>query len=272
MHPAQQSAELLTFAAMALRTLSLLLSLILLPASCLLAQDDDGEKSKKTEGNRIWTLDLNGGVDFPAADMAERFGTSWRIGPAIKFKTASNWIFGARFDFLTGNKMRDDSLLYNLRTSQGGIVAQNGDVLNPGLFLRGYQCGISVGKIFPVLQLNANSGPFMMASTGFIQYKINIFDRDNSFPQLRDDYKKGYDRLTNGWYLEDFIGYMYFAKNKLINFYAGFNIMSGFTQGRRDYQLDLGRPDTGSRNDILTGFRVGWVLPIYRKNAEETYY
>jgi hypothetical protein len=46
----------------------------------------------------------------------------------------------------------------------------------------------------------------------------------------------------------------------------------GFTQGRRDYLLDLGRPDTGNRNDILTGFKFGWVLPIYKKNVEETYY
>lgn len=247
------------------------LYLLLLPV-CAGAQDSDNDKKSSHPANKIWTLDVTGGIDFPQADMAKRFGTSYRIGPAIKFKTPSNWIFGARFDFITGRKMRDDSLLINLKTSQGGIVAQNGDVLNPGLFLRGYQAGLQVGKIFPFLQVNPNSGPTMLLSTGFLQYKINIFDRDNSFPQLRNEYKKGYDRLTNGWYLENFVGYTYFAKNKLINFYAGFNFMWGFTQGRRDFQLDLGRSDAGNRNDILTGFKAGWVLPIYKKNTEDTYY
>jgi hypothetical protein len=111
-----------------------------------------------------------------------------------------------------------------------------------------------------------------LASVGFMQYKINMFDRDNSFPQLRDEYKKGYDRLTNGVYIEDFIGYNYFAKNKMINFYAGFNFVWGFTEGRRAYLLDLARPDTGNRNDILVGFKFGWVMPIYKKNTEDTFY
>jgi len=253
------------------RITTLLCFFCLIPAA-LSAQETKEKDKAPSVANKIWTLDLCGSIDFPQADMAKRFGTSYRIGPGIKFKTAGNWLFGARFDFITGSKMRDDSLLINLKTSQGGIVAQNGDVLNPGLFLRGYMAGIQVGKIFPVLQVNPNSGPTMMLSTGFIQYKINIFDRDNSFPQLRDDYKKGYDRLTNGWYLEDFIGYTYFAKNKLINFYAGFNFVWGFTQGRRDFQLDLGRSDRVSRNDLLTGFKLGWVLPIYKKNTEDTYY
>ena len=236
------------------------------------AQDDDQKKKSKYTANKIWSIDVCGNIDFPVADMAKRFGTSYRIGPAIKYKTASNWIFGGKFDFITGNKMRDDSLLINLRTNQGGIIAQNGDLLNPGLFLRGYTAGLQVGKIFNFWNLNKNSGPTVIGSLGFMQYKINIFDRDNSFPQLRDDYKKGYDRLTNGGYLESFVGYTYFASNKLINFHAGFNFLYGFTQGRRDYLLDVARPDGGNRSDILMGFRAGWVLPIYKKNTEDTYY
>ncbi len=241
-----------------------------------LAQVDDinNEPTKTSHiiSNKIWNLDVIGAMDFPQADMAKRFGTSYRIGVGIKYKTARNWIWGAKFEFITGNKMRDDSLMINIRTYQGGVISQNGDLLNVGLFQRGYMTGIQVGKIFPFLQINQNSGPMMLASLGFMQYKINIFDRDNSFPQLRDEYKKGYDRLANGIYIEDMIGYHYFAKNKLINFYAGFNFVWGFTQGRRDYLLDLGRPDTGNRNDVLTGFKFGWVLPIYKKNVEETYY
>lgn len=251
---------------------SFIILIVFLFSNTLYAQQDKTITKTKVAANKIWTLDATAHLDFPAADMAKRFGTSYRIGPGIKYKTVSNWLFGVKFDFITGNKMREDSLLINVKTNQGGIIAQNGDLLNPGLFLRGYTVGLQVGKIFPILQINSNSGPTMIGSVGFMQYKINIFDRDNSFPQLRKEYKKGYDRLTNGIYLEDFIGYTYFAKNKLINFYAGLNFLYGFTQGRRDYLLDVGHSDRGNRSDILWGFKAGWVLPIYKKNTEDTYY
>ena len=251
--------------------------LFLLNGFSVLAQDKKVEtpiatKRKFKIADQIWNFDVIGAMDFPLADLAKRFGTSYRIGLGIKLKTKKNFIYGAKFEFITGKKMREDSLLYNIKTQQGSVINQQGDLLNVGLFERGYITGLQFGKIFPFLQMNANSGPMMLASVGFMQYKINIFDRDNSFPQLRDEYKKGYDRLTNGLYVENFIGYQYFAENKLINIYAGFNFLYGFTQVRRDYLLDLARTDNAKRADIMLGFKLGWVVPIYKKNAEETYY
>ncbi len=236
-------------------------------------KDDNTKKAKSTrvQGNKMWNLDVIGAIDFPMADMAKRFGTSYRIGFGIKTKTESNWIFGAKFEFITGNKMKEDSLLWNMR-NELGITNINGDVLNVGMFERGYMAGIQAGRIFPFLQANPNSGPVMLASLGFMQYRINFFDRDNSFPQLRDEYKKGYDRLTNGIYIEDFIGYNFHSKNKLVNVYAGFDFVWGFTKVRRDYTIDLGRKEDQSRNDMLVGFKLGWVVPIYKKKSEDTYY
>ena len=229
-------------------------------------------ENTKIVADKVWNIDFISSIDFPQADLAKRFGTSYRIGVGIKHKSEKNWLFGGKFEFITGSKMRDDSLLINLKTTQGAIITQSGQLYNVGTFQRGYMASFQVGKIFPFWQLNKNSGPMMLASFGFMQYKINLFDKDNSFPQLRGDYKKGYDRLTNGLFIEDFIGYQYLAKNKLINFYAGLNAVYGFTQGRRDYLYDLNRSDAGNRSDIMLGFKFGWVLPIYKKNAEETYY
>lgn len=246
-----------------------LLILIFVP-SLVFAQKINSNINK-IPSNNIWNFDVLAAIDFPMADMAKRFGTSYKIGLGIKYKTSTNWIYGVKFEFITGNKMRDDSLLINMKTGSG-IISFNGELMNVGMFERGYTTGIQVGKIFSFLQANPNSGPMMIGSVGFMQYKINLFDRDNSFPQLNGDYKKGYDRLTNGIYIEDFIGYNYLSSNKLINFYAGFNFLWGFTKVRRDYTFDLGRKETESRNDILAGFKLGWVVPIYKKKAEDTYY
>ena len=253
--------------------------LLLLSSNQVFSQSVDTANSQlsnrnanKVIGNSMFNFDLSGQIDFPLADMAKRFGTSYRLGLGIKYKTASNWIFGVKGELITGNVIREDSLLANAKTSQGGVISQLGDVLNVGTFERGYTLGVQVGKIFPVLQMNNNSGPTTIFSTGFIQHKIKLFDKDNSFPQLRDGYVKGYDRLSNGIFIENFTGYTYYAPNKLINFYAGFNFLWGFTQGRREFLYDIARKDDAKRNDILVGFKVGWIVPIYKKVTEDTYY
>jgi hypothetical protein len=230
------------------------------------------KKKIKSTGDRIMNVTLLANMDFPMADMAKRFGTSYRLGLGIKYKTASHWIFGAKGELITGKNIREDSLLINMKTSQGGVISQLGDVLNVGTFERGYMLGFEAGKIFRIWQLNRNSGPTTLFSVGFMQHKIKLFDKDNSFPQLRDAYIKGYDRLSNGVYIENFSGYTYYAENKLINFYAGLNMVMGFTQGRRDFLFDIARKDDQKRLDILMGFKFGWIIPIYKKMTEETYY
>lgn len=242
----------------------------------LFAQADSSSTSHrrkaKVEGNQIFNVHLSGNMDFPQADMADRFGNSYRLGVGIAFKTKHNWLFGAKGDLIIGNRIREDSLMYNMRTSQGGVITQLGDVLNVGVFERGYLLSVQAGKIFPVLAVNENSGLTTIFSAGFMQHKIKLFDKDNSFPQLRGDYVKGYDRLSNGLFVENFTGYTYYARNKLINFFAGFDMVWGFTQGRRDYLYDVSRSDRGKRNDILLGFKAGWIIPIYKKITEEIYY
>ena len=112
----------------------------------------------------------------------------------------------------------------------------------------------------------------MQTGIGFVQHKINIYERDNAIPQVRGDYKKGYDRLTNGLYIEQYAGYNHFSDNGLVNFHIGLNIMAGFTQGRREYLFDVMRKDDKSRVDILFGIRGGWYIPIFKRKSEDYYF
>jgi len=50
------------------------------------------------------------------------------------------------------------------------------------------------------------------------------------------------------------------------------DIAWGFTQGRRDFLYDVARKDDSKRHDVLVGFKFGWIVPIYKKLSEETYY
>lgn len=242
------------------------------------AQNDDKlfTPAEKGETRHGLVLNANGSFDIPAGDMAKRFGLTYRLGPALLYKTSSNWMFGVKFDFIMGNNTKEDSLMVNIRdkysTKNGKVyefIDQNGNRVGVPIFERGYATGIQVGKIIKTSKYRPDNGLLLMTGVGFIQHKINIYDKDKAVLQLRGDYRKGYDRLTNGIYIEQYAGYVYFAKNRLLNFTLGADILVGFTKGRRDYLYDVMRPDTKNRVDILFGVRGGWYIPVFKRKSEE---
>ena len=86
------------------------------------------------------------------------------------------------------------------------------------------------------------------------------------------DYAKGYDRLTDGISTNEFIGYMYIGNKRLLTFYAGFDFTQAWTRDRRGYNFDLHGPDNTKRFDMLSGIKVGWIIPIYRIAPDKYYY
>lgn len=233
---------------------------------------DDLFGTAKPEAKKGWLIGVSGDVDLPAADMAKRFGLGFRLGPVISYKTKSNWLFGAKCDFILGNKIKEDSLMINLKDNDNYTLDADGQSQSPLTYERGYMIGLHAGRIFNISKKNPDNGITVMAGAGFMQYKINIFNKDNNIPQLKGDYKKGYDRLTNGIFLEQYVGYTYFGKDGLINFHIGLDIAEGFTQGRRDYLFDVMRPDNAHRLDILFGIRGGWYIPIFKRKSDDIYF
>ncbi len=214
-------------------------------------------------------IGLNGNFDMPAADMAKRFGNSFRLGPSLLYKTSSNWMFGAKADFIFGNKVHEDSLLYNITDEYGAFINSDGERVGIEINERGYLIGLNAGKMIPLKKSQPDAGLLFLTGVGFIQHKIALFDKARTIPQIAGSYRKGYDRLTNGWYLEQFIGYQMFDRHGLLNFHIGLNVMAGFTQGRRDYQFDLMRADKSSRLDLLIGIRGGWYIPIFKTKSDD---
>ena len=162
--------------------------------------------------------------------------------------------------------MKEDSLLSNIKDVSGFYLDNNGQRVGLEIAGRGYQIGLTAGKMIPLSQNNPNSGVLVQLAGGFIQHKIFYYNQQDNFAQLRDDYKKGYDRLTNGVYVEPYVGYQYFSSNsRLFNFHIGVVALMGFTQGRRDWQFDVQRPDKTSRFDAMFGIRAGWYIPVLQE-------
>ena len=236
-----------------------------------MAQDEELFGKSNLVTTEGFVITMNGNLDFPGADMAKRFGTSYRFGPSVLYKTRSNWIGGVKFDFVNGSNIREDSLMINI-LKDGGLLSQNGTRTDINIYERGYAAGLQAGKLFPISKKSQASTIMLLTTVGFMQHKIKIFDRDKAIPHIRDEYNKGYDRLTNGILLEEFAGFNYFSNDGFLNFYIGLNVSAGFTRGRRDYQYDLMRADSDSRIDLLFGLRGGLHIPIFRRKSEEIYF
>jgi hypothetical protein len=242
----------------------------------LFGQDDLFGPSEHKEARHGFVLNGNGAIDLPGGDMAKRFSNSFRLGPALLYKTTSNWLFGAKFDFIMGKNVSEDSLMINIRDKYQTysknlyeFINNDGQRIGVPVYERGYAVGVSLGKIFSHSKEHPDNGVMVLTSAGFIQHRINIYDKDKSVMQLRGHYLKGYDRLTNGFFVEQFLGYIYFSNNKLINFNIGADFLAGFTEGRRDYLYDVMRPDKGKRLDILYGIRAGWFIPMFKRKSED---
>ncbi|MBP6334271.1 MAG: hypothetical protein KA444_02275 [Bacteroidia bacterium] len=220
----------------------------------------------------FFVIGASAAYQFPGGDLSDRFGNNMNVGGFFQWKTKSNLIFGIEGQFIFGNTVKEDDILNSLATDQGGIIASDGSFADVILYERGYKFDFKVGKIFPVIGPNKNSGLLATVSSGILQHKIRIENQSSAVPSIEDDYKKGYDRLSNGLSVSAFLGYVNYSNHRMVNFYAGFELTKGFTQNRRSFNYDTREHDARKRNDLLLGIRVGWMIPIYKRTPKQFYY
>jgi hypothetical protein len=221
----------------------------------------------------MWLFEANYSLQYPDGDIAERYGINSTIGFGITYKTKSNWTLGIEANYLFGSHIKDgSSVLDGLKTESGQIINRYGEYATIALSQRGLFTGVKLGKIIPVLSPNKNSGIMINITGGWLHHKIKIENKDNNAPPVLDDYKKGYDRLTGGFALREFIGYKYLGNNEMVNFYFGFEFFQAKTKSLRAFNFDTMEADKNTYTDFLYSFRVGWILPVYRKAPEKYYY
>jgi len=211
-------------------------------------------------------------VQFPGGDLAKRFGINSNIGGSMLFKSGGNWLTGISANFLFGDNVKEDELFSKLSTSEGFMIDKVGTYAEIYLYERGYQLGVQFGKILSTGRPNPNSGILFMAGGGYLLHKIRIENPNKSAPQVQGDYRRGYDRLTGGLFASQFAGYIYFSNKKAANFFGGIEFTEAWTKSLREYDFDRMAADTEKRFDLLWGFRIGWILPFYRKSPTVFYY
>jgi len=225
---------------------------------------------KKDSASSGVLVDMSYMAQFPAGNMVQRFGYSNDIQLAAYYKFSNDWMVGLQGSTIFGNRIKAN-VLDSIATSDGGIIANDGNYTNVNYFERGYDIQVTVGKLIPLHKKNLNSGVLLMMSSGYLRHHIRIETPSDWVPQVSGSYEEGYERITAGVCVTEFAGYQYISKNRIINFFAGLEFTQGYTKSL-EYDFDLMEKNTTLRYDLLNGVRVGWILPILRKPTNNVFY
>ncbi|MDZ7847864.1 MAG: hypothetical protein U5L96_14520 [Owenweeksia sp.] len=175
--------------------------------------------------------------------------------------------------YLFSDNINDAAQLLNpVLTANGFILNNIGNYASVSVLERGFYFTGELSKTLPFWQANSNSGPDILLGAGFLRHWIEIKNAGNDAPMLLDEYAKGYDHLSQGFLLKQSIGYRYLSRNRRVILRLSFEIMmQAFTTNLRGFDYSTGQSETGTNLDLLYGFRLQWILPLYGA-SNQTYY
>lgn len=213
------------------------------------------------------------GYMFTMADLQKESANLMGVGADIGLKFKSNWSLDASFSYYFSGKVKGTDTLFRFITNQSGnIMDGDGAPADIDVDQRAWGLRLNVGKIFPVSPNYRNAGIQIKLGANVLQRYVFIKNPDNRVAALTDEYKKGYDRLTLGFGAYQFIGYLHMSKNKYTSFYIGVEASETFGHRQREWDFSAMGKDNRSYTDVMVGLKFGWIVPLYKKEYQDTYY
>jgi len=238
----------------------------LLLFSVLLFSSLNGFGQQKDSASSGFLFQLSYAGQLPGGDLGKLFGFNSNVQGGVQYKTKSNWIFGAEFSYIFGNYLRDLGILDSIATGNGNVIANDGNYPGISYFEKGFDIQLTVGKLFPVSR-NLNSGILTVLSVGYIQYHLDIQAPSDWTPQISGNYLQGYEHLTAGACLTEFVGYQYISKKSFLAFFGGFEFTEAMAKSLQ-YDFETNSKNPNYKFTMLSGIRVGWILPILQDNTK----
>lgn len=230
---------------------------------------DHPQQLEARNKGRAILFHLTLGGHLPGGDLSKRFGTDQNLGSGLEWITAGNWIFGLEGNFFFSPTVKEDPIA-NLRTPDGDVIGNNQAIASVVLRERGIYAGALAGRLFTFGK--KRSGLRVTLGAGQMQHWIRVQDDTRSVTQITGDYAKGYDRLTGGLALNEFVGWQHLGPNRNVNWFVGLEFNQGFTKSLRDWDFSSKQKLEGNRLDLRFGLRAGWTFAFYHKVAEKIYY
>ena len=209
---------------------------------------------------------------IPIGKLSERYGNNSAVGISYFSEKSNNLVYGIEASFMFGSTLKDSNIFNNISTSTGAIIGGDGYYANVNLMQRGWNTFIFGGYAFHFSNKNL-SGIYITQGIGFLEHKIFIDTRNQNIPQLNEEMKKGYDKLTNGYSGKFNVAYKYYDQHGKFQINTNLNYLFAYTKNQRTYDFnnELYYPK-GRKWDNLFGISIGIIIPINRKNNEEFHY
>ncbi len=211
-------------------------------------------------------------ASMPGGDFAKRWGFHNNLGAEINFKLKTNLTFGFESQFLFGNTFKEPAIFENLKNEDGNIINFEGIPADVLYLLRGGNFTGQVGYVFNKVGKGPNAGLWVNFGLGYMFHKIRIEHIYDRVDQFKDDYIKGYDKLSMGLSTKQFIGYLQQGNRQFLNFYGGLEFGQAFTKNVRTYNFDSEGPEDNLRLELFFGIKVGWMIPIYKRQLQDYYF
>ena len=116
---------------------------------------------------------------------------------------------------------------------------------------------------------------YFIASWAAAQLAGRLGHKEDSvrFYELSMNYKKLYDHRSSGFAMNQFIGYLFIQKNRILNFYGGIEFYEIWSKPNRNYVFPEG-PTANMKRKFsgLVGLKIGWNIPLYEKKSVTTFY
>ncbi len=232
------------------------------------------QKGLKDSSIFIPSVILNYSYQMPLSGaIEESYGNNHSVGAEFSFKLKSNFTLGLNFGFMFSEQIKNSSSYFSdILNSKGYVTDGNGEYTAAFLYQRGYNLQLNAGYQFNFWSPNPNSGFFIQAGAGFMEYKTRIENEGKTANAINGEYSKMYDRLRNGFMTSEMVGYKYMSKKNLTNIYGAIELSQAWTDNRRSYNADLTPEQQGAKLDLMISFKIGWIIPIYGRAPKDYYY
>lgn len=244
------------------------LIMLLLAGNCL------GQEGVDLNTQSAILLKMGFGWNIPAGDLSARFGTSSSVGGGVDYVFPNGrWALTGHYTYHYGNNVKED-VLDQIRNERGILIGDDGFPADLFLRQRMYYGQLGLLHILPLNQGSKNQWALELGGgVGYLQHWIRLQDERNTARQINGAYESGYDRMTRGVSVFEYVGIRYLQANKRVNFYFGLEFTQSFTKNTRPWDYDLRSAETDGRIDLLNGLKIGWILPFYLDVAtEEIFY
>lgn len=235
------------------------------------SQISNRETDIKQELATRYIAKLGVGYDRPGGDLADRFGSNLNFHLGLERLSVSNWYISGEFTYRFGGDVRED-VLAPIRLETFNFLAIDGLPSDAFLRMRGASLSLSMGKVIGIDKKRPKSGIKIGIGATYLSHYIRVLDENQALTQVMAGYERGYDRLTRGFGINQYIGYQYMSLDGNLNFNVGLEFNQVFSSAVRSVDFDTNQKGQSGRKDLLSGIKITWLIPIWTDTESSKIY